>query len=95
MQDSFFLDRQVGRYADNLKRLRGLKFDWARGDTNPDHIVSLQAFTRVLDEYRVPYEAEEYRGGWGERHWGRDGRIYSEMLPFFRAQLDFVQPELS
>ena len=87
LQDSFFLDRQVGRYAGNLRRLRGLKFGWARGDANPDHIVSLQAFTRTLDEYRVPYEAEEYRGGWGERHWGRQGRVYSDMLPFFRAHL--------
>lgn len=87
LQDNFFLDRQVGRYADNMRRLRGLKFDWARGDANPDHIVSLQAFTRTLDEYRVSYEAEEYRGGWGDRHWGKDGRVYSDMLPFFRAHL--------
>lgn len=86
---SFFLERQVGRYADNLKRLRGFMFDWARGDTNADHIVSNQAFTRVLDSFGVPYEAEEYRGGWGERHWGADGRIYTEMLPFFARTLDF------
>lgn len=92
LQDSFFLERQVGLYADNLKRLRGLKLDWGRGDTNPDHIVSLQAFTRVLDEYAVPYEAEEYRGGFGDRNWGADGRIYSDMLPFFRETLRFAPP---
>ncbi|MCI4591257.1 esterase family protein [Sphingobium sp. BYY-5] len=89
LQDSFFLDRQVGRYAKNLQRLRALKFDWARGDANPDHIVSLQAFTRTLDEYGISYEAEEYRGGWGERHWGKQGRVYSDMLPFFREYLEF------
>jgi hypothetical protein len=92
LQDSFFLDRQVGRYADNLKRLRGLKFDWGRGDTNPDHIVSLEAFARTLDEYRVPYEAEEYRGGWGERHWTRQGRVQTDMLPFFATHLSFEDP---
>ncbi len=86
---SFFLERQVAAHAGNLKLLRGFMFDWARGDTNPDHIVSLQAFTRALDVFGVPYEAEEYRGGWGERHWGEDGRIYTEMLPFFARTLVF------
>lgn len=86
---SFFLERQVPAHADNLKRLRGFMFDWARGDANPDHIVSLQAFTRTLDAFGVPYEAEEYRGGWGDRHWGEDGRIYTEMLPFFARKLVF------
>lgn len=86
---SFFLERQVAAHAGNLKRLRGFMFDWARGDTVMDHIVSLQAFTRTLDAFGVPYEAEEYRGGWGERHWGEDGRIYTEMLPFFARTLVF------
>ncbi|AQR72772.1 alpha/beta hydrolase family protein [Sphingomonas sp. LM7] len=86
---SFFLERQVPLYADNLKRLRGLMFDWARGDPNADHIVSNQAFTRVLDAFGVPYEAEEYRGGWGDRRWGNGGRIYTEMLPFFARTLVF------
>ncbi|UZK67097.1 alpha/beta hydrolase [Sphingomonas sp. M1-B02] len=86
---SFFLERQVAAHAANLKRLRGLMFDWARGDANPDHIVSNQAFTRVLDSFGVPYEAEEYRCGWGERHWGEGGRIYTEMLPFFARTLAF------
>jgi hypothetical protein len=86
---SFFLERQVPLHADNLKRLRGLMFDWARGDPNADHIVSNQAFTRTLDAFGIPYEAEEYRGGWGDRHWGEDGRIYTEMLPFFARTLVF------
>ncbi|OSZ63546.1 esterase [Sphingomonas sp. IBVSS2] len=86
---SFFLERQVPAHADNLKRLRGFMFDWGRGDANPDHIVSLQAFTRTLDAFGIPYEAEEYRGGWGDRHWGEDGRIYTEMLPFFARKLVF------
>jgi hypothetical protein len=92
LQASFFLDRQVAHYADNLRSLRGLKFDWGRGDTTVDHIVSLQAFTHTLDEFGIPYEAEEYRGGWGDRHWGADGRVFTDMLPFFQSRLVF-QPE--
>jgi pimeloyl-ACP methyl ester carboxylesterase len=86
---SFFLERQVPLYAANLRKLRGFMFDWARGDANPDHIISNQAFTRVLDSFGVPYEAEEYRGGWGERHWGEGGRIDAAMLPFFARTLVF------
>ena len=89
LQDNFYLDRQVGRYAANLKKLRGFRFDWGRGDTVADHIVSLQAFTRTLDEYTIPYEAEEYRGGWDDRRWGVEGRVYTEVLPFFKTKLLF------
>jgi pimeloyl-ACP methyl ester carboxylesterase len=91
LANNFFLDRQVGRYAANLRRLNGLKFDWARNDTVTDHIVSLQAFTHTLDEFGLPYEAEEYRGGWGDRHWGADGRMVSDVLPFFRSRLAFAR----
>jgi hypothetical protein len=87
--DSFALERSVGRYADNLKTLRGFKFDWTRGDPNPDHVVSNQAFSRLLTEYGVPHEAEEYVGGWGDRTWGETGRVQTDLLPFFARALVF------
>ncbi|MET0307426.1 MAG: alpha/beta hydrolase-fold protein [Sphingomonas sp.] len=90
LHDNFLLARLVPGHAANLRKLRGLKFDWARGDTNQDHIYSNQALTHILDEYGVPYEAEEYRGGWGERHWTPDGRVASDMLPFFAKTLAFA-----
>lgn len=87
--DGFALDRSVGRYADNLRTLRGFKFDWTRGDPNPDHVVSNQAFSRLLTEYGVPHEAEEYVGGWGDRTWGETGRVRTDLLPFFAQTLVF------
>ncbi len=84
---SFPLDRQVQRHADALKTLRGLKFDWGRNDPNPDHVVSDQALSRMLTEFGVPHEAEEYVGGWGDRTWGETGRVYTAMLPFFARTL--------
>jgi hypothetical protein len=87
LQDGFLLDRSVARYADNLKTLRGFKFDWTRGDPNPDHVVSNQAFSRLLTEYGVPHEAEEYVGGWGDRTWGETGRVRTDLLPFFARTL--------
>ncbi|USQ98379.1 alpha/beta hydrolase [Caulobacter sp. RL271] len=85
--ESFALDHQVLRHADDLKTLRGLKFDWGRNDTVVDHVVSLQAFSRLLTELGVPHEAEEYVGGWGDRTWGETGRVYTAMLPFFARTL--------
>ncbi len=51
-----------------LKNSRGLKIDWGRNDANFDHVYSSnQAFTPTkLEEFAVPYEAEEFRGGWEE-----------------------------
>lgn len=87
LMDSFLLDHQVPRHADGLKSLRGLKFDWGRNDPNPDHVVSAQALSRLLTEFGVPHEAEEYVGGWGDRTWGETGRVYTAMLPFFARTL--------
>ncbi len=79
----------IPQYADNLKSLRGFKFDWARSDPNQDHVYSNQAFTHTLNEFGIAHEAEEYNGTWGEPNWGEDGRIYTEVLPFFQRHLVF------
>lgn len=87
--ENFPLVSHVPTHADNLKRLRAFKFDWGRNDGNYDHVISNQAFARMLDEYGVPYEAEEYHGWWGERTWGEDGRVMTDVLPFFARSLAF------
>ncbi|MBO9707237.1 MAG: esterase [Caulobacter sp.] len=89
LQKSFLLIEALPRYADDLKTLRGLKFDWGRNDPNPDHVISNQAFSRALTELGVPHEAEEYVGGWGDRTWGETGRVYTDLLPFFARTLVF------
>jgi hypothetical protein len=86
---NFFLESMIPQYADNLKSLRGLKFDWGRSDPNQDHVYSKQAFTHKLNEFGIAHEAEEYNGTWGDKTWGDDGRIYSEVLPFFQKHLVF------
>jgi Putative esterase len=89
LRENFFIESMVPEYADNLKSLRGLKFDWPRNDTNPDHIYSNQALTYKLNEFGVPHEAEEYNGSWGDGVWGNEGRMYEEVLPFFATRLVF------
>ena len=91
LRNSFFLESMVPQYADNLKSLRGFKFDWDRGDLNQDHVYSNQAFTHKLNEFGIVHEAEEYNGAWGESNWGADGRVYTEVLPFFSRHLVFAK----
>ncbi|ESQ82089.1 hypothetical protein AEAC466_19420 [Asticcacaulis sp. AC466] len=87
LQNSFSLDHLIPVYAANLKRLRAFKIDWGRNDTLYDHIYSNQAFVRKLDEYDIPYEAEEYHGGWGDRTWGPEGRFATDVVPFLQKNL--------
>ena len=90
LRESFFLEAMIPKYADNLKSLRGLKFDWARSDSNQDHVYSNQAFTHKLNEFGIHHEAEEYNGVWGTGNWGVEGRMYMEVLPFFAHHLVFA-----
>jgi hypothetical protein len=89
LRDSFLLETMIGRYADNLKSLRGFRFDWARNDGNHDHVYANQAFTHKLNEFGIVHEAEEYNGVWGSGNWGANGRVATEVLPFFGRTLVF------
>ncbi|HTF71025.1 MAG TPA: hypothetical protein VK638_51000 [Edaphobacter sp.] len=90
MRNHCFLESLVGQYADNLKSLRGLKFDWARSDSNWDHVYSNQALTHKLNENGIVHEAEEYNGTWDrEPNWGLEGRVTTDLLPFFEKHLVF------
>lgn len=90
LRNNFYLETMIPRYADNLKSLRGFKFDWSRRDANFDHIFANQAFTRKLNEYGIDHGAEEYNGPFGESDWGAEGRIYTEVLPFFAKNIVFA-----
>ena len=87
-RNNFYLETMIPRYADNLKSLRGFKFDWTRNDSNFDHVYANQAFTHKLNEFGIIHEAEEYNGAFGA-DWGVDGRFYTDALPFFEKHLAF------
>jgi S-formylglutathione hydrolase FrmB len=88
-RNNFLLETMIPQYADNLKSLRGFKFDWTRNDGNFDHVYANQAFTRKLNEFGVNHAAEEYTGPFDESNWGTDGRFFTEVLPFFARYLVF------
>lgn len=89
LQEGFFLERQIGDYAENLKSLIAFKFDWGRHDGNQDHVFSNHFYTRKLNEYGVPHEAEEYNGGWGDKTFDTGGRIETDVIPFLQQNLSW------
>ena len=89
LQDAFLLDHMLSEKADNLRKMRAIRFDWARYDSNQDHVFANEAFTRRLDELGIDHEAEEYNAVPGVKNWTLDGRVATEMLPFFGRYLTF------
>jgi len=87
-RNNFYLETMIPQYADNLKSLRGFKFDWTRNDGNFDHVYANQAFTHKLNEFGITHESEEYNGAFGA-DWGVDGRLYTDVLPFFQKYMVF------
>ena len=61
LKSRFMLEKVVVDHLDQVRALRGIKFDWGRYDPNQDHVYANQAFTRKLDELGIEHEAEEYR----------------------------------
>lgn len=89
LKSRFTLETAVVDNLDKVRRLRGIKFDWGRYDPNQDHVYANQAFTRRLDELGIEHEAEEYRGLPWDKYWIPDGRVITEVLPFFARHLLF------
>jgi enterochelin esterase-like enzyme len=87
LRENFLLDAMLPKYAENMKKLRGFKMDWGRYDENPDHVYANQKFTRMLEDFGVQHEAEEYGGNHWNRYWQADGRVYEEVLPFLNRYL--------
>jgi len=86
---AFLLSHQLDLYADNLRKLRVIAFDWARYDPIQDHVVGSVALSRKLETYGIDHEAEEYRGVYWEENWKVNGRFYARVLPFLNQHLVF------
>lgn len=89
LQARFLLDRLLPAYTANLRRLRGIAFDWGRYDRTQSHVYSNQAFTRALDNLGIEHSAEEYNGNHYEKNWIEHGRVEARMLPFVGRLLRF------
>ena len=72
-----------------LKSLTALKMDWGRNEEFPHIPATALQFSKKLEAYRIPHFAEEYIGDHVNKLDGFDGRIYTELIPFFDTYLKF------
>lgn len=73
----------------NLMRLRGIKFDSGYQDAFLYIPPNSRAFSQRLIDNGIEHIFEEYNGDHNNRLWGREGRIYNEVFPYFSSLLEF------
>ena len=78
----------VAQYKSNLLRLRGIRFDTAWEDEFTHIPITTRALSHKLTDLGVDHTFEEYNGNHRNRMWGRTGRLYTEVLPYFWLLLD-------
>ncbi|MFD2937399.1 hypothetical protein [Spirosoma flavum] len=76
-----------------LKSLTALKLDWGRNEATTNIPIAVLQFSKKLEANQVRHFAEEYIGDHVNKIGGFDGRIYTEMLPFFDTYLKFESKE--
>ena len=78
----------VTQYKANIMKLRGIRFDTAWEDEFPHIPITTRALSHKLTELGVDHIFEEYNGDHRNRMWGKTGRLYTEVLPYFWFLLD-------
>jgi S-formylglutathione hydrolase FrmB len=78
----------VEKYAANLKKLRGLKFDSGYDDEFLHIPPTSRALSAALTKSGVNHVFEEYNGDHRNRMMGRTGRLADEVLPYFWMLLE-------
>jgi len=80
-------NEMISDYADNLKKLKALKFDWGRDDFFTHIPITNRVFSEKLEELGIDHFAEEYNGSHIDKVYTDDGRFMNDMLPFFNMYL--------
>ncbi len=75
-------------YVVQLQQLRGLRFDSAFEDEYTHIPATSLEFSRVLTELGIDHTFEMYNGDHRNRLWGSEGRLYTELLPYFSRLLE-------
>lgn len=81
----------LDRYADSLRKLKAIKFDWGRNDEFRHIPITCLLFSKKLEKLGIYHYAEEYIGTHGSKILTDDGRTLNEMLPFFNTYLKFEE----
>lgn len=87
--DQHFATQMIDSHLTALRRLRAIKIDWGRNDEFAHVPVTALAFSKKLERYGIKHFAEAFLGGHDDHLGGREGRFFTEMLPFFNTYLTF------
>jgi len=82
----------IEHHLPGLRSLVALKIDWGRNEEFSHIPATALQFSKKLEAYRIKHFAEEYIGDHTNMLGGFDGRIYTELLPFFDTYLKFDEP---
>lgn len=78
----------VDKFASHLRQLKAIKLDWGRNDA-PRFPVQIGMLSQRLENLGIAHFAEEYIGDHGNKIWSKDGRVFTDLLPFFNDYLKF------
>jgi enterochelin esterase-like enzyme len=78
----------VGKYADNLRKIKAIKLDWGRNDAQR-FPIQIGMLSQRLENLGINHFAEEYIGDHNNKIWSEDGRVLNDLLPFFNDYLSF------
>ncbi|RAI89429.1 alpha/beta hydrolase [Algoriphagus yeomjeoni] len=82
----------IDDYLPQLRSLTALKIDWGRNEDFSHIPYTSLEFSKKLESYRIHHFAEEYIGDHGNMLDGFEGRIFTELLPFFNTYLNGQTP---
>lgn len=86
--EAHFPVNHVETMRDNLLHLAGLRFDAGTEDQFSHIPLGARELSARLTEQGVPHLFELYNGDHRNRLWGRTGRLYTEVLPWFSLLLE-------
>ena len=89
--DKWYAEMPVHMIDDHLTDLQSLKaiaMDWGR-NAGDRFVRQCEMFSQRLENVGIEHQAEEYIGTHTSGIFTRDGRVPSDMLPFFADQLVF------
>ena len=84
----------IEHHLPGLRSLVALKIDWGRNEEYNHIPATALQFSKKLEAYRIKHFAEEYIGDHSNMLGGFEGRIYTELLPFFDTYLENTKATL-
>ncbi|MEZ4805460.1 MAG: alpha/beta hydrolase-fold protein, partial [Bacteroidia bacterium] len=86
--ESKFPLNMLDSHIENIKQLKGIAVDWGAQDDFPHIPYTCHEFSKRLKQANITHLAEEYQGMHGDKIGGKDGRINTKFISFFKDNLE-------